>query len=556
MSQSRHLTFKVASEPWEMEAIHRLNHRTFAEEIPQHDGNEEGRLVDRFHAENTYIICLAGHELAGMIALRTQRPFSLDEKLPDLELHLPAGHTWCEIRLLAVERKFRNTAVTVGLLQTVSREAVARGCNAAVMSATTRQLKLYRHIGCVPFGPLVGREGAWYQPMYLSMENALAGAPVILEQIDRAEGPAAAAVGTAVSAAVPASGGAPEIRNFLPGPVAIPRPVRDAFIAQPISHRGAPFIEDMQIVRRKLCELTGSHYAQVMLGSGTLANEIVAAQISRLDAPGMVISNGEFGERLADHARRLWLPHEHLCLPWGHIMDTYKLARLLDRHPEVRWIWTPHCETSTSALNDLHGLISLCAERDIRLALDAVSTVGAVPVDLSGVWMASAASGKGLASYPGLAIVLHNDPVDPAPDKLPRYLDLGLYSCGDGVPFTQSSNLISALKTSLEITDWHRKMERIRTWNERVRERLSDMGAIFVGNADHSSPAVITLGMKPGVNSLDVADKMEAAGFLLSGRSAYLSNRNWLQIVLMGDLADSDIEALLAHLEANNPWAE
>lgn len=543
MSQSRHLTFKVASEPWEVEAIHRLNHRTFAEEIPQHDGNQEGRLVDRFHDENIYIICLAGQELAGMIALRLQRPFSLDSKLPDLESYLPSGWSWCEVRLLAVEKKFRNTAVTLGLLQVLSREAVARGCNAAVMSATTRQLKLYRHLGCVPFGPLVGREGAWYQPMYLSMENAQAGAPVILDQI---ENPAAAG-------AVPAAG---EPLNFLPGPVAIPRPVRDAFVQPPVSHRGAPFIEDMQLVRRRLCELTGAHYAQVMLGSGTLANEIVAAQISRLDAPGMVVSNGEFGERLADHARRLWLPHEHLCLPWGHIMDTYKLGRLLDRHPEVRWLWTTHCETSTSALNDLHGLISLCAQRDIRLALDAVSTVGAVPVDLSGVWMASAASGKGLASYPGLAIVLHNEPVDPSPEKLPRYLDLGLYSCGDGVPFTQSSNLIAALKTSLEITDWHHKMERIRNWHGRIRERLQDLGAIFVGNADHSSPAVITLAMKPGVSSLDVADKLEAAGFLLSCRSAYLSTRNWLQIVLMGDLTDSEVDALLTYLEANNPWAE
>lgn len=538
MSQSRHLTFKVASEPWEMEAIHRLNHRTFVEEIPQHEGNSEGRLVDKFHDENLYIIALAGQELAGMVAFRAQRPFSLDAKLPDLDSHLPAGHQWCEARLLAVEKKFRNTAVMTGLIQHLGREAVARGCNAAVISATTRQLRLYRHMGCVPFGPLVGREGAWYQPMYLSMENAMTGAPVLLEQIRRA---AEAPPGEPV--------------NLLPGPVTIPRPVRDAFIQSPVSHRAVSFIEDMQVVRRRLCELTGAHYAQVLLGSGTLANEVVAAQISRLDAPGMVVSNGEFGERLADHARRLWLPHEHLALPWGHIMDVYKLERLLDRHPEVRWLWTPHCETSTSALNNLHGLINLCAQRDIRLALDAVSTVGVVPVDLSGVWMASCASGKGLASYPGLAIVMHNEPVDPAPDKLPRYLDLGLYSCGDGVPFTQSSNLVSALKTSLEITDWLRKIERIRVWHEMLRERLSALGAGFVGNADHSSPAVITLTMKLGVNSLEVADKLEAAGFLLSCRSAYLSTRNWLQICLMGDLTDADVESLMAHLEANNPWA-
>jgi aspartate aminotransferase-like enzyme len=537
MSQSRQLTFKVAGEPWEMEAIHRLNHRTFAEEIPQHDGNEEGRLVDKFHDENIYIIALAGQELAGMVALRTQRPFSLDSKLPDLESHLPDGYKWCEIRLLAVDKKFRNTAVMLGLLQLLSREAVARGHNGAVMSATTRQLKLYRHMGCVPFGPLVGREGAWYQPMYLSMENVKEGAPVLLEKLEPSAPPPR------------------EPLNFLPGPVAISRAVHDAFVRPPVSHRAPEFIEDVNAVRRRLCELTGAHYAEVMLGSGTLANEVVAAQISRLDAPGMVVSNGEFGERLADHARRLWLPHEHLCLPWGHSLDISKLGRLLDRHPEVRWLWTTHCETSTSALNDLHGLVSLCAERDIRLAIDAVSTAGVVPLDLSGVWMASAASGKGLASYPGLAIVLHNEPVDPAPDKLPRYLDLGLYANGDGVPFTQSSNFIAALKTALEITDWPRKFDRVRDLHDRIRPGLAELGATFVVPLDHASPAVITVPMKSGVSSLEVADRLKAAGFLVSARSAYLVSRNWLQVCLMGDLVASDADALLDCLKGCNPWA-
>ena len=78
MSDARQFTFKVASEPWEFEAIHRLNHRTFAEEIPQHDRKEDARLVDKFHDENLYVICVAGGELAGMVALRLQRPFSLD----------------------------------------------------------------------------------------------------------------------------------------------------------------------------------------------------------------------------------------------------------------------------------------------------------------------------------------------------------------------------------------------------------------------------------------------------------------------------------------------
>jgi hypothetical protein len=165
------LRFKIATEEWEFDLIHRLNYRTFVEEIPQHARNPEGRLVDKFHAENTYLICLCGRELAGMLAIRGQRPFSLDQKLPDLDSYLPAGRSICEIRLLAVERSYRSTRVFPGLMSLLARHGIALGYDLAIISGTVRQLKLYSHIGFVPFGPLVGRPGALYQPMYLTLER-------------------------------------------------------------------------------------------------------------------------------------------------------------------------------------------------------------------------------------------------------------------------------------------------------------------------------------------------------------------------------------------------
>jgi aspartate aminotransferase-like enzyme len=218
-------------------------------------------------------------------------------------------------------------------------------------------------------------------------------------------------------------------------------------------------------------------------------------------------------------------------------------------------VWTTHCETSTGAMMDLDALAFLCHDRDIRVAVDAVSSFGCIHCDFSSVWMASAASGKGLAAYPGLAIVFHNDPIDPSPDKLPRYLDLGLYASGDGIPFTQSSNLVMALKMSLETTDWWRKYDRIQGMSHYLRRELASLGATFAVPAEKSNPAVITLPMKPGVNSIDVANRLEYAGFLVSARSAYLASRNWLQLCLMGDLTEREAEALIHELRQNNPWA-
>src|SRR5207249_9548347 len=114
-SKRSDLRFKVANTPEEFEQIHALNYRTFVEEIPQHTSNRERRLVDRFHEQNTYLICLRADRLVGMMAVRGDRPFSLDAKLPALDTYLPAGRSLCEIRLLAVVPRERRGRVFWGL---------------------------------------------------------------------------------------------------------------------------------------------------------------------------------------------------------------------------------------------------------------------------------------------------------------------------------------------------------------------------------------------------------------------------------------------------------
>jgi GNAT superfamily N-acetyltransferase len=161
---------RLARSPAEVEAVQRLLYRTFVEEIPQHPPNPERRLVDRFHEENTYFVCLRDGVLLGTITYRARRPFSLDLKLGSVDPFLPAGRRLCEIRLLAVEPEHRHTPVASRLLQALALHAIREGCDAALISGTTRQQKLYRHLGFEPFGPLVGSPGAQFQPMFLSLE--------------------------------------------------------------------------------------------------------------------------------------------------------------------------------------------------------------------------------------------------------------------------------------------------------------------------------------------------------------------------------------------------
>ncbi|MES2707795.1 MAG: aminotransferase class V-fold PLP-dependent enzyme [Verrucomicrobiota bacterium] len=520
--------FKIADREEEFEAVHRLNHRTFAEEIPQHDRNAEGMLVDRFHRQNHYVIALSGGELAGMVCMRFDRPFSLDQKIPEAMAALPKDRSWCEIRLLALEPGRRGSPLLTGLLRTLIRTVEERGRDAAVISATTRQLKLYRHLGFTPFGPLVGREGAWYQPMWVLLERLRAAVPLLVETKTPAEGV--------------------EPVNFTPGPVRTPAYVSAAFNRPSLPHRSAESLRMVREIRDTLTGLTGARHTALMPGGGTMANDVVAAQLRLLPGRGLILDSGEFGRRLTDHARRAGLEFGVLNTPRGGGITAEEIRRLFKAEGSPAWLWLTHCETSTGALHPLAEIAAACQDHGVKLCADCVSSLGVVPVDLRAAWLASAASGKGLAALPGIAIVFHNQPAEPRPERIPRCLDLGLYAAGAGVPFTLGSNITAALHAAVTLTDWPAKIERVRRMGDGLRREMERAGLPLLSRGDVASPAVITLSLPPRVPCVEFAERVEREGRRLAAHSGYLLDRNEVQVCLMGDLRPRHTRGLTALL--------
>jgi aspartate aminotransferase-like enzyme len=327
--------------------------------------------------------------------------------------------------------------------------------------------------------------------------------------------------------------------NFLPGPVAIHAAVLRALGRPPVSHRGAGFMAEVAAIRRDLCRRTGAAHVEILLGSGTLGNEAVAAQLSLRSGRGIVLVNGEFGARLAGQARRWQLPFRELTADWGEPLPLDELRRALEADPEIRWVWAVHCETSTGVLNDLAALTAILREPGIRqrgvaLCLDAISSLGNVPVDLSGVHLATGVSGKGLAAFPGLALVFHAEAIEPAP-HLPHYLDLGSYARSESVPFTTSTNLVSALAASLSRSarrDGFAGRRGLAAW---LRPRLEELGFKVMAPEPIAAPMVLTLLPPSGVAALALGEALEEREIWLSYRSGYLIERNLLQVCLMGE---------------------
>ena len=515
--------YRMARTKQDEEQIHRLNYATFVEEIPQHRPNETRQLTDQFHQENTYLLCMKDSKVIGMIAVRSSRPFSLDKKIGPVEDKLSDPPRYpVEIRLLSIEAQYRTGRPFLGMLQALVNWCLKEGYDAAVISGTVRELKLYGQLGFVPFAEKTGTAEASYVPMILTQETYEDG---IAGRI------------------------AKKMLNFLPGPTEISEDVRKALALDSVSHRSAAHSRTLESVQNQLKLLTKARYVQVLQGTGTLANDVVAAQLRRLSGKGLILVNGEFGDRLCDHASRFGLEYDTLETEWGKPFNIGEIKALLE-DKKFSWIWFVHCETSTGVLNDMELIRELCVERGIRIAIDCASSLGTVPINLKNIDFASSGSGKGLGSFSGLALVFHKQDVQPDA-KIPRYLDLGNYTVAKGIPYTQSSNLLQALEKAVQriTANPESHFAAIRERSDMLRSAIEQMGYPILAAESDASPGILTIVPKAGESALQLGEDLFLNGYRTHYESKYLRERNWLQLAAMNDMKDIEVSRFLHVLE-------
>jgi aspartate aminotransferase-like enzyme len=243
--------------------------------------------------------------------------------------------------------------------------------------------------------------------------------------------------------------------SLLPGPVEVSAHVRAAWCAPPVSHRSDGFVTRFKRVRDRLAGLVvGEPDVALFCGSGTLANDVVAATLGadRTAGTGLILVNGEFGARLARQAARFGLLFRSLRQPWGLPWDLGEVAEVLAADRAVGWVWGVHLESSTGTLNDLAGLRDIVRGARARLCLDAVSSLGAVPLDLRDVYLATGSGGKALGAYAGVGIVFTAAEARALPSgrRVPTYLDLRGALAARGPRFTVASPLLEALERALD----------------------------------------------------------------------------------------------------------
>lgn len=502
--------FKIASRDDEFEAIHSLNYETFVNEIPQHKPNKSRKLIDKYHPENTYFICLKEGELVAMVAGRTNRPFSLDSKVDELDTYLPMNSAPVEVRLLSVKQAYRKTRVCAVLIEKLCTYYAEKGQDLGLISATTRESRLYRRLGFQKFGPLVGDIDAQYQPMYLTTEKY----KPVAKKLDN----------IAKSVSLPL--------NLQPGPVTINQAVQDAMSLPPISHRSSEFDDLLRSVTEQLCNLISLPKCYFLQGAGTLANEVIAAQLSRLEQRGLILVNGEFGERLVNQANRWELGFDVIDFKWGNSFDLEQIEERLRNNQDYGWVWFVGLETSVGSKNPYKELLTLAERHNIKCCIDAISLIGSEKTDFSSGYLVSGTSGKALGSYSGLAFVATGDVSFAGLTPVPTYLDLSVYEEKNGVPFTLSSNLLVALNVALTHTHWLEKFKTISAVSKYLNQQLIERDIKVINQHETTMSSLITIELPHNKSAVEVANRLLVKGYLVYDKPSYLVKRNWIQICL------------------------
>jgi aspartate aminotransferase-like enzyme len=426
--------------------------------------------------------------------------------------------------------------------------ARATGHTHLLISGIEERLALYERLGFVALGPAVGSGKASFVPMVLTIGQL----PMKIQRVKQLWE-------MHLDKVSPRTG---EPVCLLPGPVTTATAVREAFHQPPIYHRGPEFIRRFMRVRQVLGKMVGGLSVALLNGSGTLGNEAVAATLAAGErhkggrgGRGIMLINGEFGERLGRQAIRFGLEPRILSWPWGEPWDLDEVEAALAEEPAGSWVWGVHQESSTGVLNDLPGLIRLARRRGIRVCVDCISSLGAVPLDLREVYLATGATGKSLGAVAGVAILFADAEALSQVDRsrVPSYFDIAAALQSPGPCYTFPSPTLLALEAALKE---YATRERARVRYERyeqlgawVRDRLEKIGLMPLARPDCASPVITTFAPPGDESSEAFVARCRTWGFAIGGESAYLTQRRLVQIATMGAVHQSMLEPLFHNLE-------
>jgi alanine-glyoxylate transaminase/serine-glyoxylate transaminase/serine-pyruvate transaminase len=229
---------------------------------------------------------------------------------------------------------------------------------------------------------------------------------------------------------------------------------------------------------------TENQFNLAISGTGSSGMEAAVANFAEPGRKFALLTNGFFGDRIGEMARRQGAEVVRLAKPWGQPYDPQE-ARDFIRREQPHMVAFVQAETSTGMFNQAKPICEAAHEAGALAIADCVTSLGGMPVlvDENGIDIAYSCTQKGLGCPPGLA------PITVSPRALERlkarqapvqswYLDLQLldtYYSGHKYHHTASATMFYALREGLAMVAEEGREKR---WERHRRNHLAFVAGI------------------------------------------------------------------------------
>ena len=200
---------------------------------------------------------------------------------------------------------------------------------------------------------------------------------------------------------------APQRLLLGPGPSSVHPRVLRAMSTPLIGHLDPMFLgimNDIQTLLRRVFATTNP-FTIAVSGTGSAGMEAAIVNIVEPGDRVIVGINGVFGTRLATVIERCGGKTIRMEVPWGQVIEPDSIAAVLQQSGPVKAVVLVHAETSTGACQPIESIGALCREYNALLVVDAVTSLGGMPVEVDrwGIDVCYSATQKCLSCPPGLA---------------------------------------------------------------------------------------------------------------------------------------------------------
>ncbi len=356
----------------------------------------------------------------------------------------------------------------------------------------------------------------------------------------------------------------PQQNLRVPGPTPLPPEVMTAQANQMINHRGPEFAAIVKRVSLRLqyfFQTTSPVMTFPAVGTGGQESAVV-----NLFSPGehvVVISIGNFGERIAKIAEAYSLNVTRIEFPWGQAADPNVVEERLKALPPFRGVLMTHNETSTGVTNDVQTLTALIRgiHPDALVVVDAVSSLSAIPLDMD-AWdidVVFTGSQKGWMVPPGVMMLAASPRAIEASKtaKLPRFY-FNWKSTLKSLeawqhPVTSPVSLFYALDVALEMMLAEGReaiIERHTRAGAYVRQRAKDMGLMLLAtNPERASNTVTAIMMPEGIEFKALNKKLrEQDAVVIASGQDHMAGKIF-RVGHLGFFSEQDLEQAMNAVE-------